>query len=181
MAPSSISPVMLDTIAFVVSFERFAAAAVWVREHAKPPWSTSRSRRRHRSISARARSVEGSGARPRSHRRGRYCSTPAPWPVHRLGPQIHRISRGGDRLSGGADDAAMRGLIRRELRALASCDVNVTGLRETPHAYMKCHRSPETTAKYSGCTRTRSLSDPADRGSGSAIRSTSAACRPGSH
>ncbi|MFE9326058.1 PucR family transcriptional regulator [Nocardia sp. NPDC052278] len=50
----------------------------------------------------------------------------------------------------GADDAAMRGLIRRELRALAGRDVNATRLRETLHAYLKSHRSPEATAKLLG-------------------------------
>ncbi|MEV2226554.1 helix-turn-helix domain-containing protein [Nocardia vinacea] len=50
----------------------------------------------------------------------------------------------------GADDAAMRGLIGRELRALAGRDVNATRLRETLHAYLKSHRSPEATAKLLG-------------------------------
>ncbi|MEV4239589.1 MULTISPECIES: helix-turn-helix domain-containing protein [unclassified Nocardia] len=50
----------------------------------------------------------------------------------------------------GADDAAMRGLIGREIRALAGRDVNATRLRETLHAYLKSHRSPEATAKLLG-------------------------------
>ncbi|MEV4130490.1 helix-turn-helix domain-containing protein [Nocardia sp. NPDC049707] len=50
----------------------------------------------------------------------------------------------------GADDAAMRGLIGRELRALAGRDVAATRLRETLHAYLKSHRSPEATAKLLG-------------------------------
>ncbi|WP_433682124.1 PucR family transcriptional regulator [Nocardia sp. CA-119907] len=50
----------------------------------------------------------------------------------------------------GADNAAMRGLIGRELRALAGRDANATRLRETLHAYLKSHRSPEATAKLLG-------------------------------
>ncbi|MFR9752559.1 PucR family transcriptional regulator [Nocardia sp. 004] len=47
----------------------------------------------------------------------------------------------------GADDAAMRGLVRRELGALTGRDANTVRLRETLHAYLRSHRSPETTAK----------------------------------
>ncbi|MFI9405998.1 PucR family transcriptional regulator [Nocardia sp. NPDC052316] len=50
----------------------------------------------------------------------------------------------------GADDAAMRGLIGRELRALSGTDPNAARLRETLHAYLKSHRSPEATAKLLG-------------------------------
>ncbi|WP_194816978.1 CdaR family transcriptional regulator [Nocardia sp. XZ_19_385] len=50
----------------------------------------------------------------------------------------------------GADDAAMRGLIGRELRALAGRDGNAVRLRATLHAYLQCHRSPEATAKLLG-------------------------------
>lgn len=50
----------------------------------------------------------------------------------------------------GADDAAMRALIGRELRAVAGRDANATRLRETLHAYLKSHRSPEATAKLLG-------------------------------
>ncbi|WP_330250994.1 helix-turn-helix domain-containing protein [Nocardia sp. NBC_00565] len=68
--------------------------------------------------------------------------------------------RGGARITGyreveiaylaGADDAAMRALIGRELRAVAGRDANATRLRETLHAYLKSHRSPEATAKLLG-------------------------------
>ncbi|MEU7139144.1 helix-turn-helix domain-containing protein [Nocardia sp. NPDC046473] len=50
----------------------------------------------------------------------------------------------------GADDAAMRGLIGRELRTLSGSDPNAARLRETLHAYLKSHRSPEATAKLLG-------------------------------
>ncbi|WP_306796596.1 CdaR family transcriptional regulator [Nocardia sp. XZ_19_369] len=50
----------------------------------------------------------------------------------------------------GADDAAMRGLIGRELRPLSGTDPNAARLRETLHAYLKSHRSPEATAKLLG-------------------------------
>ncbi|WP_245746342.1 PucR family transcriptional regulator [Nocardia altamirensis] len=50
----------------------------------------------------------------------------------------------------GADDAAMRGLIGRELRALSGRDANSARLRATLHAYLKSHRSPEATAKLLG-------------------------------
>ncbi|PXX63353.1 DNA-binding PucR family transcriptional regulator [Nocardia tenerifensis] len=50
----------------------------------------------------------------------------------------------------GADDAAMRGLIGRELRTLSGADPNAARLRETLHAYLKSHRSPEATAKLLG-------------------------------
>lgn len=50
----------------------------------------------------------------------------------------------------GADDTAMRGLIGRELRALSGSDPNAARLRETLHAYLKSHRSPEATAKLLG-------------------------------
>ncbi|MEV6324393.1 helix-turn-helix domain-containing protein [Nocardia sp. NPDC051787] len=50
----------------------------------------------------------------------------------------------------GADDAAMRGLVQRELGALAARDANAARLRETLHAYLRSHRSPETTAKLLG-------------------------------
>jgi DNA-binding PucR family transcriptional regulator len=50
----------------------------------------------------------------------------------------------------GADDAAMRGFVGRELRVLAGRDINAVRLRETLHAYLKSHRSPEATAKLLG-------------------------------
>jgi DNA-binding PucR family transcriptional regulator len=50
----------------------------------------------------------------------------------------------------GVDGAAMRGLIGRELRALAGRDANAARLRETLHAYLKSHRSPEAAAKLLG-------------------------------
>ncbi|MFB8276786.1 PucR family transcriptional regulator [Nocardia colli] len=50
----------------------------------------------------------------------------------------------------GADDAAMRGLIGRELRTLSGSDPNAARLRATLHAYLKSHRSPEATAKLLG-------------------------------
>ncbi|WP_330228082.1 helix-turn-helix domain-containing protein [Nocardia sp. NBC_00508] len=50
----------------------------------------------------------------------------------------------------GADDAAMRGLVGRELGALAARDANAARLRETLHAYLRSHRSPEATAKLLG-------------------------------
>ncbi|WP_054816734.1 PucR family transcriptional regulator [Nocardia arizonensis] len=50
----------------------------------------------------------------------------------------------------GADEAAMRGLVTRELRALAGRDANSARLRETLHAYLVAHRSPEGTAKLLG-------------------------------
>ncbi|MCP2320266.1 DNA-binding transcriptional regulator, PucR family [Nocardia amikacinitolerans] len=50
----------------------------------------------------------------------------------------------------GTDEAAMRGLIRRELRELAGSDANAVRLRRTLHAYLASHRSPEATAKLLG-------------------------------
>ncbi|MGK8554887.1 PucR family transcriptional regulator [Nocardia gipuzkoensis] len=50
----------------------------------------------------------------------------------------------------GADDAAMRGLVQRELGPLAARDANAARLRETLHAYLRSHRSPEATAKLLG-------------------------------
>ncbi|WP_051022056.1 PucR family transcriptional regulator [Nocardia pneumoniae] len=50
----------------------------------------------------------------------------------------------------GADDAAMRGLVRRELGPLAAGDATTARLRETLHAYLRSHRSPEATAKLLG-------------------------------
>ncbi|WP_245668362.1 PucR family transcriptional regulator [Nocardia xishanensis] len=50
----------------------------------------------------------------------------------------------------GADEAAMRGLIHRELRELAGSDANAVRLRRTLHAYLVSHRSPEATAKLLG-------------------------------
>ncbi|MET7768168.1 helix-turn-helix domain-containing protein [Nocardia sp. NPDC005366] len=50
----------------------------------------------------------------------------------------------------GVDEAAMHGLVARELRALAGRDVNAARLRETLHAYLLSHRSPEGTAKLLG-------------------------------
>ncbi|MEU8897680.1 helix-turn-helix domain-containing protein [Nocardia sp. NPDC048505] len=50
----------------------------------------------------------------------------------------------------GVDDAAMRAMIARELRALAARDGNAARLRETLHAYLRSHRSPEATAKLLG-------------------------------
>ncbi|MFE7801672.1 PucR family transcriptional regulator [Nocardia sp. NPDC057440] len=50
----------------------------------------------------------------------------------------------------GVDDAAMHALIGRELRVLAGRDVNAARLRETLHAYLKSHRSPEAAAKLLG-------------------------------
>lgn len=50
----------------------------------------------------------------------------------------------------GADDTAMRGLIGRELRALAGPDATAARLRETLHAYLRSRRSPEATAKLLG-------------------------------
>lgn len=50
----------------------------------------------------------------------------------------------------GVDETAMRGLIARELRSLSGTDANAARLRETLHAYLKSHRSPEATAKLLG-------------------------------
>nr|WP_246461310.1 helix-turn-helix domain-containing protein [Nocardia transvalensis] len=50
----------------------------------------------------------------------------------------------------GADEAAMRALIERELGALARRDANAARLRETLHAYLRCHRSPDAAAKKLG-------------------------------
>lgn len=50
----------------------------------------------------------------------------------------------------GADVAAMRALIRRELGALAAPDANSARLRETLLAYLRCHRSPEGAAARLG-------------------------------
>ncbi|MBH0781299.1 PucR family transcriptional regulator [Nocardia bovistercoris] len=50
----------------------------------------------------------------------------------------------------GSDEAAMRGLVTRELRALAGRDANAARLRETLHAYLSAHRSPEGAAKMLG-------------------------------
>ncbi|WP_280239367.1 PucR family transcriptional regulator [Nocardia abscessus] len=71
-----------------------------------------------------------------------------------------RAAAGGPRVTGyraveiaylaGADEAAMRGLVERELGALASRDANAARLRETLHAYLRGHRSPEATAKALG-------------------------------
>ncbi|WP_067898917.1 PucR family transcriptional regulator [Nocardia vaccinii] len=53
----------------------------------------------------------------------------------------------------GADEAAMRALIDRELGALARPGVNAARLRETLHAYLRCRRSPDATAKELGVHR----------------------------
>jgi len=50
----------------------------------------------------------------------------------------------------GADEAAMHGLVARELRALAGRDVNAARLRETLHAYLLSRRSPESAARLLG-------------------------------
>ncbi|MEU7630660.1 helix-turn-helix domain-containing protein [Nocardia sp. NPDC049220] len=50
----------------------------------------------------------------------------------------------------GADDLAMGGLIERELGALAGRDATAARLRETLHAYLRSHRSPEAAAKLLG-------------------------------
>ncbi|ATL71455.1 PucR family transcriptional regulator [Nocardia terpenica] len=50
----------------------------------------------------------------------------------------------------GADEAAMRALIARELGPLAGPDGNSARLRETLHAYLRCHRSPDAAAKKLG-------------------------------
>lgn len=50
----------------------------------------------------------------------------------------------------GADVAAMRALIRRELGPLAAPDANSARLRETLLAYLRCHRSPEGAAARLG-------------------------------
>ncbi|MEV0357332.1 helix-turn-helix domain-containing protein [Nocardia sp. NPDC050697] len=50
----------------------------------------------------------------------------------------------------GVDRAAMRGLVRRELRALAGRDAATIRLRETLHAYLRHQRSPEATARQLG-------------------------------
>ncbi|WP_280187057.1 MULTISPECIES: PucR family transcriptional regulator [Nocardia] len=71
-----------------------------------------------------------------------------------------RAPAGGPRVTGyrtveiaylaGADEAAMRGLVERELGALAGRDANAARLRATLHAYLRGHRSPEATAKALG-------------------------------
>lgn len=53
----------------------------------------------------------------------------------------------------GADEAAMRALIERELGALARPGVNAARLRETLHAYLRCRRSPDAAAKELGVHR----------------------------
>ncbi|MFC9892889.1 PucR family transcriptional regulator [Nocardia sp. NPDC127579] len=50
----------------------------------------------------------------------------------------------------GVDDAAMRGLIARELGPLAARDPHAARLRETLHAYLGSRRSPEATARLIG-------------------------------
>ncbi|MCM6772794.1 helix-turn-helix domain-containing protein [Nocardia sp. CDC159] len=50
----------------------------------------------------------------------------------------------------GADEAAMRALIVRELGPLAVTGVGAARLRETLHAYLRCHRSPDAAAKRLG-------------------------------
>lgn len=50
----------------------------------------------------------------------------------------------------GADESAMRGLVRRELGPLAGADPAAARLRETLRAYLGAHRSPEATAKLLG-------------------------------
>ncbi|PPI95373.1 PucR family transcriptional regulator [Nocardia nova] len=50
----------------------------------------------------------------------------------------------------GADVAAMRALIRRELGPLAAPDASSARLRETLLAYLRCHRSPEGAAARLG-------------------------------
>ncbi|MBF6473310.1 MULTISPECIES: PucR family transcriptional regulator [Nocardia] len=71
-----------------------------------------------------------------------------------------RAPAGGPRVTGyrtveiaylaGADEAAMRGLVERELGALAGRDANAARLRATLHAYLRGHRSPEATARALG-------------------------------
>ncbi|WP_280387588.1 PucR family transcriptional regulator [Nocardia wallacei] len=50
----------------------------------------------------------------------------------------------------GADEAAMRTLIERELGALVRPDAGAARLRDTLHAYLRCHRSPDAAAKKLG-------------------------------
>ncbi|WP_324194102.1 PucR family transcriptional regulator [Nocardia blacklockiae] len=50
----------------------------------------------------------------------------------------------------GVDEAAMRALIDRELGALVRPDTGSARLRETLHAYLRCHRSPDAAAKRIG-------------------------------
>ncbi|MGW6426647.1 PucR family transcriptional regulator [Nocardia sp. NPDC055053] len=50
----------------------------------------------------------------------------------------------------GADTAAMRGLIARELRGLTGTDPVSTRLRATLHAYLRAQRSPEEAARLIG-------------------------------
>ncbi|RDI47118.1 PucR family transcriptional regulator [Nocardia mexicana] len=50
----------------------------------------------------------------------------------------------------GADEAAMRALIDRELGALVRPDAASARLRDTLHAYLRCHRSPDAAAKRLG-------------------------------
>ncbi|MEV0250167.1 helix-turn-helix domain-containing protein [Nocardia sp. NPDC050712] len=65
-------------------------------------------------------------------------------------PRVHAYREVEIAYLAGVDDAAMRGLIGRELRALAGRDSNAARLRETLHAYLSSHRSPEATAKVLG-------------------------------
>lgn len=50
----------------------------------------------------------------------------------------------------GADEAAMRALIARELGGLAAPDTHSARLRETLHAYLRARRSPDAAAKTLG-------------------------------
>ncbi|WP_155980725.1 CdaR family transcriptional regulator [Nocardia sp. CNY236] len=50
----------------------------------------------------------------------------------------------------GVDDEAMRGLVRRELGALAGRDANTARLRETLRVYLRSRHSPEAAAKELG-------------------------------
>ncbi|MFE3189207.1 PucR family transcriptional regulator [Nocardia sp. NPDC059240] len=50
----------------------------------------------------------------------------------------------------GADEAAMRALVDRELGALAAPDAQSARLRETLHAYLRARRSPDAAAKLLG-------------------------------
>ncbi|WP_280370659.1 PucR family transcriptional regulator [Nocardia wallacei] len=50
----------------------------------------------------------------------------------------------------GADEPAMRALIARELGPLIGQDPGSARLRQTLHAYLRSHRSPDTTAKTLG-------------------------------
>ncbi|MGW0248317.1 PucR family transcriptional regulator [Nocardia goodfellowii] len=66
------------------------------------------------------------------------------------GPRVHAYRDVEIAYLAGADDAAMRGLIGRELRPLAGRDGNAARLRATLHVYLQCHRSPEAAAKLLG-------------------------------